>query len=570
MFRYAEQANWLAWNNEHTKALQLLEPYVDENPICAAELCQAYCLTNGIRSVKEIGDVLEYIVRAEETLSRVEKSNTSILEFAKKTILLNKNAVESPTEGYSFPQHPASDVSLESLTDDQLLHNFKMVCKMVSGELHLMRGIAQAMTGSYLKAVYNIRSGYGIYRDLYKSIDLNNNDISSPKYVHPDLVDCIRAIYGACQYLISEAPPSTHWLMSMFGLEANRKEGLYNLRQVVTHESRMSPFATIILLVHHVFITSGMKSRESKLEAFKPLMERTLERYPQSTCLLFLSSHYVRKTGFSEGALKNATTAFDSAQAKLGITPYFVVSELAQLELLNGEYEKACKLLESAIIEQNEEFGGKSYSAFLLAMIYGLLGRDEDRDKVLGRVDEFISKRNTSLEAYVKVKKEVIKKVQGHELNIMLLMTYYELMYARDRLNELKPDSRALAMKLQKLEELKEKTKFTFYDLEIAVQFFEATLKRRTNRDSEEESIQKLKQIASYLPQLKVEKQWAAYANLELAEILFNKTEKEEEIEIYLKAAQSIKKISTEDMFQPKVKKSLAQLHKRQMKNKQA
>jgi hypothetical protein len=564
MFRHAEQANWLAWSNEHDKAVKMLEPHVGKNPLCAAELCQAYCLTNGMRSVKEIGDVLQYIVRAEETLASVEKSNQTILEFAEHTMSLNNTAAEEPVEGYSFPKDPASDVKLELMTDDQLVHNFRIVCKMVGAELHLMRGIAQVMTGSYLKSVYNIRTGYTTYRDLYRSINLNDNNPDSEHFVHPDLIDCIRAVFGACQYLISEAPPSLQWLLGVFGLEVNRKDGLHNLRQVVAHESRMSPFATIILLVHHVFISSGMKSRAKKLEAFKPLMDRTLERYPNSTCLLFLASHYVRKTGDSEDALRYATTAYKSARVNLGFTPYFVVSELAQLELLNGEYQTACDLLEDAIVKQNEEFGGRSYSALLLAMTYGILGKGDERDQILTRVDELMSKRHTGLERYVKFKKEIIKKVQRDELDLMLLVTYFELMYARDRLNELKSDAKPLNLMLQKLGELNEKnTTHTLYDLQVATKFFDASLKRRIGTDTQDVSIAKLTEITNELPKLKFERQWAAYAYLELADIMFNDDSKRQQVETYLKEAQNIKKISTEDMFQPKVKKSLAQLQKR-------
>jgi hypothetical protein len=564
MFRHAEQANWLAWNNSHNAAIEMLEPNMDKNPICAAELCQAYCLTNGMKSVKDIGDVLQHIVRAEASLANAEKSNETILAFAEHTMQLNAAAVENPVEGYSFPQTPASEVKLELLTDDQLIHNFRIVCRMVSAELLLMRGIAQVMVGSYLKSVYNIRTGYTTYRDLYRSINFNDNNPESEKFVHPDIIDCLRAVFGACQYLISEAPPSLHWLLALFGLEVNHKEGLSNLRQVVTHESRMSPFATIILLVHHVFISKGMKSRASKLEAFRPLMDRTLERYPESTCLLFLSSHFVRKTGNADGALQNATVAFESAQKKLGFKPYFVVSELAQLELLNGEFVRACDLLEDAIVRQNEEFGGRSYSALLLAMTYGILGRAQDRDAILKRVDELMSKRQTGLERYVKVKKETIKKVHGDELDLMLLLTYYELIYVRDRLNELKSDGKPLAIMHEKLIELKEKnTTKTLPDLQVALRFWEATLRRRIGLDDEETSITKLTEITKELPNLKLEKQWAAYAYVELASIMFNDVSKQEQVEHYLKEAQHIKKFATEDMFLPKVRKSLAQLAKR-------
>jgi hypothetical protein len=104
--------------------------------------------------------ILDQITEAENVIGLNAKNDSTLLAFAKETMQLNKQAIESPTEGYTFPPTHGVVPLLENLTEDQLIYNFRILCNIMYAELYIMRALNQFSTGSYLKAAYNIRKSY--------------------------------------------------------------------------------------------------------------------------------------------------------------------------------------------------------------------------------------------------------------------------------------------------------------------------------------------------------------------------------------------------------------------------
>jgi hypothetical protein len=105
------------------------------------------------------------------------------------------------------------------------------------------------------------------------------------------------------------------------------------------------------------------------------------------------------------------------------------------------------------------------------------------------------------------------------ELTLFMYVTYLEMLYARDRMNELTDHTlRQLLFLLVELRDIAKRD--MFYDVQVACMFLDVALKRRIGENNDEKSKQLLYKVIESLPKIEFEKQWPMYANFELAEVM--------------------------------------------------
>jgi tetratricopeptide (TPR) repeat protein len=559
MFRFVDQVSWLACNNEVDKALELLRPHNSVNPLCALHTLHANIMSNVIRSMASDPESLEpamtFITETENLIKEVEISDERVMLFAKHNMELNTNVDKSPLEGY-VPPLRESTIDPKTYSNEQLLLNYKVINQLCSAELAIIKGALQFMTASYVRAVYNIRVGVKGIESLYETYNTE-----ATEQIHPDIIACIKGGYGLFQYALSLVPPALQWILNMLGFGGDRKIGVKNMREAAEYEGRTGYVASFALGAHYVLIGGGLKSRESRLKKYDPLVQRLLDRYPNGTAVLSFVAQVFRKRGDIEAAIRIMETALESAKTKLNAEPKFVCSELSQCYFLIQKYDETIRLMEKILrdSEQKKEFPGRSLSAWVLATTYSIQGRIKERDDVLSRLESYynLTKKNMPLERFITAKNDIIKRMTNQEeRTLFLIVSYFELIYARDRLNEMNVDGQRYFKPLldilqshkKKIEDIGNASK----DLLAACTFLEAVFERRIGLNYNDVKEKLYTVIDS---DLKIEPQWIAFANFEIAEMLWNLPDRNPlAIERALKACSEVKNFPSEDILHSRLK----------------
>jgi hypothetical protein len=275
MFRYVEQAAWSIWNSDLENAKKLIEPYVDEHYRIAFAQCDINFIKNNITghtSVKEA--MLEDFNKADEVISAAGKlSDDDLLDLAKRTIEMNQKAVENPVEGYNTSRH--NTISLEQLTEQQLLDNFRLDIETAHAEVSMQRGIVQFQANMYLRGAYNLRKGWKSFEHLHTRVNkMQSTDVSRDDFVHPDIVNAINYGVGTFQFGISILPSTIIKVLSYLGFKADREEGLRLLRSAFNSDTRVSAPAGALLSVNYLFVPRAFADKETILNEYKPLIEK--------------------------------------------------------------------------------------------------------------------------------------------------------------------------------------------------------------------------------------------------------------------------------------------------------
>jgi tetratricopeptide (TPR) repeat protein len=561
MFLHAEQVSWLTCNNDVNEAMEMVRPHMSVNPICAVHYLHATLMSLTIRTLindtDEVEKVLNIISDAEKLVNEIESSDERVLVFAKHNMQLNARAEREPPEGYPTTEQE-SKIDVTKYSQTQLIAHYKIINQIMSAELNIVRGGMQFMTASYVRAVYNIRLAMKAYETLYTTTTVDTK-------IHPDIVACVKCGYGLFQYVLSTVPPGIQWLLNMLGFGGDRQVGLTCLREAADSEGRLSFVACLGLGAHYVIIGGGLKSRQNKLNKYEPVIRRCIEKYPHGTAFQSFAAQVFRKRGDVDAAIAAMETGLEWSRKKLNAEPKFVKSELAQNYFLVGNYDKTIELMTDVLKndDQKREFPGRSLSAWVLAMTYSIQGRVKERNAVLDRLESYynLTKKNMPLERFVTSKNDIIKTLTlEDEKTLFLLISYFELLYARDRLNELNNDPDRYYVPLLTL--MREKRfsiqKHASKDLLAGCAFFEAVFEKRLGANFNDVK-EKLYTIID--SELKIEPQWVAFANFELAEMLWNLPDRNPlAIERALKACAEVKDFPSEDILHSRLKSANRQV----------
>ncbi|KAL0486314.1 tetratricopeptide repeat protein [Acrasis kona] len=552
MFRQAEHATWLTCNNRVDEAILLVKPHKKKNPLCAAQEIHSHIQKIIILSVgsdaAQVENILNLVTEAEQLVANIEASDENVLEFAKNNNKLNLIAESEPPMGYIPPPfEPESVQKVANLSNSELIKQYRAVNHLISAELYVIRGAMQFFVASYVKAVYNIRVGVKAFEALYEQTKTQN--------LHADIVDCIKIGYGLFQYNLSLVPPALQWLLSMLGFGGDRELGLKLANESVSSQGRLGYVACFGLGAHYLLIGGGLKPRFNKVKKYETLLSQYMPRYPQSSAFLSFHAQVQRKKGDISGAISDMEIALKSASEKLDCVPKFIASELAQCYFLNKDYEQASLLLEKVLLNgETAEFPGRSLSALVLAMIYSCDNKIKQRDELLSSLEKYynLTKKNMPLERFVTAKNETLKKISDpEERTVCLITSYLELLYARDRLNDMNHEAEKY---FSPLLDLLNRCEVTNSDVQLSKMFFEAVFERRLGKVAASDYKDKLFDVLD-ASENTTQNQWAALANFELAEIQWSQPEKNvAAIEKYLKACESVKGYASEDILHSRIK----------------
>ncbi|KAL0483639.1 tetratricopeptide repeat protein [Acrasis kona] len=570
MHRYTEQANFLAWDNNIDGAIKMLEPYSDKVPNAAVELCLMNMTKSIMKSVGNSGDknsdeMLEQISRAEVFVDQSINSDSLLLEQAKTTIEMNKKISEGDCH-----RKPPLGVQLDSLTDVQLINNFRKNSQMLYSELTVMRALVQIQSAAYIRCCYNIRSAWKTYDTLYNDIFVNNehrDDITHDNFIHQDVQAGVKCGQALFYYGMSMIPNSVQWVLSyLSGMTADRKKGVELLEEVVEQRGRLSPFAAVLLSMHCIMMSTGFKTRQHKLDKYKNKLHDTISEFPNGTGFLFIASQYLRKVGDMDQSIALCEKAIRSSEDRLDFTPRGLSTDLA-IYVTRGQFEEPCRLLHDAVIKDTTTFGGKSFAALTLATCLSMLGRMDERNELLDKLQDHFNKQNPRWEKYMMSKEQVIKMVRSREAEttLVLLLSTFERLYLKDRLTEFKstanlhirPLLRSLRASYNKMDK-----KDCMFESRVAFVLAEAVLMARMGDDMKIVK-DKLNKVVAVAEKLHHEKQWAVYAFFELAEIEFNSENRDlKKVEDYMQCCMAIKEYSVEDLYAPRIKCANRQLEK--------
>jgi len=512
--------------------------------------------------------MLEDLNRADEVLSSVYRlSDYDILELAKRTIQMNKQAYENPVQGYTSP--PLNAYELENLSEKQLLENFRLDIETAQAEVSMQRGIVQFQNNSFLRGAYNLRKGWKGFEYLNDKINnkMQCTDVSQDNFVHPDIVNAINYGVGTFQFGISVLPSTIIKVLSYLGFRADREEGISMLRSAFDSQSRVSSPAAALLSVNYLFVPRAFADKETILNEYQPIIDKLVETYPNGSFFLYMAANFWRKKGDLSKAIGYLTKAVQRAEEEYNTTPSQHVFELAQCYFMQENYPATTEQLEK-VFRSHADFDMRGLTAMELAICYEHLGKHKECDDILTNLDSYICK-DSRIDKYALEKNKTLKllKKKRNEIVVQLHVAHYEIFYLKRDLSNLTPqDAKRLLASFKRDVGDYENSDMTV-DTICACSVIEACLSRQIGEDLSDVK-NKFTRVIELAPKLKIEKQWGAFANYEMAEVLYHEnrgqlTQQTLAVVLsYLESAENYKNYPLEDILRTRIKMALKQVRK--------
>jgi len=448
-----------------------------------------------------------------------------------------------------------------------LITNFKLDIETAHAEVSMQRGIVQFQANSYLRGAYNLRKGWKAFESLHDRVNkMQYVDPTQDNFVHPDIVNAINYGVGAFQFGISILPSTIIKVLSYLGFKADREVGLNFLRTAFNSQSRVTALAGALLSVNYLFVPRAFANKETILNEYRPLIEKLVETYPSGSFFLYMAANYYRKKGDLDKAIGYLTSAIANAESQYHTTPSQHVFELAQCYLMQENFAETAKQLEK-VLQSHSDFDMRGLTAMELAICYDHLGREEECDELLRNLDSYICK-DSRIDKYALEKNKILKpllKKNRLEVIVALNVAHYEIFYLKRDLSNLTPhDAKRLLSSFRK-----DVGDYRNQDISIdtisACTVIDACLSRQIGEDLSEVK-EKFAQVIEMAPKLKIEKQWGAFANYEMAEVLYHEKRDQHteetlrEIEEYLEVGDSYKNYPLEDILKTRIKQALKQV----------
>jgi tetratricopeptide (TPR) repeat protein len=566
MYSFSEQAQHCIWNHDTPKAIEMLSSSKDTIYRSARHFASINIIKGNVTTRREDREAaLKDIEHAFAILEANSANDEAILNTLQQVIKLNEQSAANPIKAFTSIQY-AERISLTDLTDKQQFNNIKMDMELIRAELYLEKGILDFHTSSYLKGAYNLRKSWKTYESLYEIVNKTKHvDRSNHQFVHPELVQGVKYGIGTFYYILSILPSTITKVLSFLGFKADRDEGIALLCQVANESTLWGPAATFMLALNYLFIPRAFQRKEKSLNDFKPMMSIVEERFPNGSLFLMMSSHYWRKSGDLERANESLEKAIKSAKESFDATPTVYMFELAQNYIILEKFDKAKEILESLVSQP--EFDTRGFAALELASLYIICGMKDKSDEILKNLDTYICK-TSRFDKYTQDKLKLINKIQSlpnnsHELVVTLHVAHYEMLYLRRDLANLSVEqTKPLLESFRKdVGNYEESAKLLLPDTYASCLVIEACMLNQLQDVSNHDIIkQKFKKVISLEKEIKYEKQWVAFANYEMAELLYFETEGKhtdkilDEVSKYIEASLQFKGYALEDILRARIK----------------
>jgi hypothetical protein len=189
-----------------------------------------------------------------------------------------------------------------------------------------------------------------------------------------------------------------------------------------------------------------------------------------------------------------------------------------------------------------------------------MMNKTAERKELIKNLSNYISKKR--LDRYATDKQKVLKHIEKNEneVDIMLFCAHFESIYGRDRMDELNENHEVyLRPMLDRLSTMETNEKM-LVDVQAARLFIYTTLARRCGVLTAEQVIANLENVLALCSKLKYEHQWSAFANYEMAEMLFKQPQRNlDQVARYLETALNTKSYGLEEAFQTRIKLAIQQ-----------
>ncbi|KAL0484778.1 tetratricopeptide-repeat protein [Acrasis kona] len=566
MFRFFEQANFAILEGHYSEAKSILEPYITSNALASLEYTQIDLGRSNITGENHLRvDAKKQLEMTESLLDNHERDDNQILGFAKDTIRLNRLAITTIVEGYRFPPNEGAVPLLDDLDDAQLIYNFRILVHAMRAEIAVSKAMLHYYASSLLKSAYYIRKGYKSFETAYNMINLNNpnaSNMSSNQYVHPDLIDYVNFGMGSYWYILSIAPKGLQSVLGFLGFTMDKKKGIEMVRKSVFNEGRTFASGVLVLSLHYVFISSGFKDNKRRLNKFTPVIDLCVGKFKYGPAINALISQYHRKFGHLDLAIEYNIRAIDVSQQTLGIVPNAFLSDLGQCYYVKMDFPNSIRVLEQAVNKPGT-FDGKGLIALYLLCAYNI--SNKPCKPLLVLLSNSIDKKSR-IDKYATEKLKVLKAIEKNdkEFAVNLFCTHFDTIYARDRMDELDDNAEALLKPMLDLMESQyQATPDMTFDTQAARLFVFTTLSRRLNLLTQDQIINNLKIVINMSQRVKYEHQWSAFANYELAKLLYlQPNSNKQAVMSLLQLAMDTKSYAMEEVFQTRIKTSMLQCQK--------
>ncbi|KAG2379166.1 hypothetical protein C9374_007804 [Naegleria lovaniensis] len=521
MYNCLMKASHLIWNTQFGEAKEYITPLI-HIPRMAYELATMDIIASnlsGETSVRE--NSLKGIEVAENALKQVGHSTEEILKIVAEYKQLNSEIENEKYYSISEMSH-SNFMELDQMGKEQILFNFELDHMVLDAETHMMRGIIQFYSGSYLKGFYNLRRSYLRFKEVYNIVEQFKDETThSPKFIHSDVIHNAYFGIGIFNFMLSILPPTLTQILSLIGFDADRDHGLNLLRKVHEYGGRQCAFASFMLAMNYLFIPRALEDREKKLLEGGLILDRSNKVFTKSGLFKFMTSHYERKRGNISSAVENLKDAIDICQKSMGIAPNILRHELSWCYLLTLNFQDASVVLEE-ILNTDKEFDTKGISAMMLAVCRIKTGDKEGTNSIINNFSKYISKTGR-LDKYALEKSEILKHLPTeNERHLMMFISVFQFLYLKRDLANL---SEQYAEPLYRLfvdicdqVKIDDKSKLAG-DIEAGLLVVKGQFLKQMNKY--EESIEQFKRALLFEHKIRYEKQWIAFPYYEVGELIY-------------------------------------------------
>ncbi|KAL9645978.1 hypothetical protein ABK040_000418 [Willaertia magna] len=532
MEHFFMKADHLIQNGEWEEARKLIKDRMNEHPrlhMINTYLSVLASSISGETSSRE--KALSELSETEAFYKKFKKSEVGGLIAVVKD--LNQQVKDGREDCYHSEERQHTNfVELDELNEEQLTKNFQLDFETLLAEIHFWRGILQFQGGNILKGLYNMRKSYNEYKDVYKEISQHMNEPkTSNNFIHSDVIHNAEFGVGSFNFLLGILPPYLLKILSIVGFDVDRERGIEMLRKILNYGGRNKTYSSFMLCVNFLFIPRALVDREKNLREVGPIIENALNVYPKSTLLKFMSSHYERKLGNVEKAIRDLVEAVETCKTSIGIVPYNYLCDLAINYILLLEWEKATTILDE-LISSKEEFDTRGVCAMMLSVCKEKFGDKQGALDLANSLEKYVSK-HSKIDKFALEKINLLKHIKSdEEKHLVMLISTFQLLYLRRDLANLNSER---ASKLctyfdeivQKVN-IDEKSKVAG-DIKSGIATVQGQLFKSIGKSAE--ANQAFETALLQEGKIKYEKQWIASSYYEIGEAIYMDQIKDKELD---------------------------------------
>jgi len=461
----------------------------------------------------------------------------------------SKLYVQGTTDGADVPEYENLKDRFKkrpaAVTDAALIAaNLELDIGATMATLHLWTAIVLFMSRNFLAGGLSLRKSWKKYNSLYKEIQKADSNVEQ------DVRDSIEAGVGAFLYSVSVIPNGIlKSVLKVIGFKEDQDLGISLVWDVLFRQGSEIPMVFLVLAANYLFLASEL-DLESSLAKFRPVLEYCLHRYNTGLTFKFVASVFVKKTGHIHSAVAHLKSGIEHCEKLKNeqaddIVPSSFYIDLSQAYLYLYNYAEAENILNRGF-SAPFEFTKKGLVALHLAVCQLRLGKTENLDLLLQNMTKLA--KDFKQETYTNTKAKLLSQCKTtQDRDLLLSVAAYEMMYYWREIPS-KADKEASIEKFDK--EIGPISKITIPDIKAAASIIYGNFIASQDK---EKAMQYFTNAVNMKKQIKVEKQWIAFAHYELANLEY--THEKYDVALgHLKVVGQMKSFPFDDVLKTRAK----------------